>query len=76
MPGRSLLYDDDLLEIDPVENSPIQRVHGYLLSDGFMLATWLSNRYDPTNLYNVNNFILIIFPDVVRCDINLKLYMI
>lgn len=44
VPGRSLLYDDDLLEIDPVENGPIQRVHGYLLSDGFMLATWLSNR--------------------------------
>lgn len=44
VPGRTLLFDDDLLEIDPVENSPIQRVHGYLLSDGFMLATWLSNR--------------------------------
>lgn len=49
---RALLYDDDLLEIDPVENSPIQRVHGYLLSDGFMLATWISNRSVAVKLLN------------------------
>lgn len=30
-----------------MENGPIQRVRGYLLSDGFMLASWISSRRGP-----------------------------
>ncbi|XP_071451392.1 exocyst complex component 8 [Hetaerina americana] len=46
-PGRQLVHDGDLLELDPCENTALQRVHGYLLSDGLMLATWVPNRRGP-----------------------------
>lgn len=43
-PGRAILHEGDVLELDPVENTALQRVHAYLLSDGLMLATWIPNR--------------------------------
>lgn len=45
MPHRTLVHHDDLVELDPVDNTRIQNVHGYLLSDSFMLAPWLPDRY-------------------------------
>lgn len=46
-PGRAILHEGDVLELDPVENTALQRVHAYLLSDGLMLATWIPNRRGP-----------------------------
>lgn len=46
-PGRTVLHEGDVLELDPVENTALQRVHAYLLSDGLMLATWIPNRRGP-----------------------------
>ncbi|KAJ8870871.1 hypothetical protein PR048_027172 [Dryococelus australis] len=46
-PGRTVLHEGDLVELDPIENNALQRVHGYLFSDGFMLASWIPNRRGP-----------------------------
>ena len=47
IPTRYLLHDGDLVEMDISENAALHRVHGYLLNDGFMVATWLPNRRGP-----------------------------
>ncbi len=44
---RFLLHDADLVELDVSENTALHRVHGYLMNDGFMVATWLPNRRGP-----------------------------
>ncbi len=44
---RFLLHDADLVEMDVSENTALHRVHGYLMNDGFMVATWLPNRRGP-----------------------------
>ncbi|KAK5645988.1 hypothetical protein RI129_004452 [Pyrocoelia pectoralis] len=44
---RVLTHEGDLLELDPIENNPMKRVHGYLFNDGLMLAAWNSNRRGP-----------------------------
>ncbi|PSN36893.1 hypothetical protein C0J52_11426 [Blattella germanica] len=31
-PGRTVLHEGDLLELDPIENNPLQRVHAYLFN--------------------------------------------
>lgn len=47
VPNRCLMHDGDLVEMDVTENTALRRVHGYLLNDGFMVATWLPNRRGP-----------------------------
>lgn len=42
--NRSLTHEGDLLELDPVENTALQRCHAYLFNDCFMLTTWIPNR--------------------------------
>lgn len=44
MKDRILIHEGDLLELDPLENTPIHRVHAYLLTDILLIATWISNR--------------------------------
>ncbi|RZB39025.1 exocyst complex component 8, partial [Asbolus verrucosus] len=36
VPGRTYLYEGDLLEVDPVDNNTIKMIHAYLFTDGFM----------------------------------------
>jgi len=43
---RTLLFEGDLLEIDPDNYSAVQRKRGYLFNDGIMLAVWVTNRYN------------------------------
>lgn len=38
VPGRLYLYEGDLLEIDPTENTAIKTVHVYLFADCFMIT--------------------------------------
>lgn len=38
------MHEGDLLELDPIDNNPLKRIHGYLFTDGLMLAAWNSNR--------------------------------
>ena len=47
VPTRFLLHDGALVEMDIAENTALHRVHGYLMNDGFMVATWLPNRRGP-----------------------------
>ncbi|KAL0277788.1 UNVERIFIED_CONTAM: hypothetical protein PYX00_004953 [Menopon gallinae] len=44
---RTLLHEGDILELDPVENTPLQRTHAYLFSDALMLTSWITNRRGP-----------------------------
>ncbi|KAJ8935083.1 hypothetical protein NQ314_013028 [Rhamnusium bicolor] len=39
----NFLYEGDLLEIDPTENTSLKTVHVYLFTDGFMITTRNSN---------------------------------
>ncbi|CAG9814127.1 unnamed protein product [Phaedon cochleariae] len=43
VPGRTFLYEGDLLEIDPTENTALKTVHVYLFTDGFMITNRNSN---------------------------------
>ena len=47
VPTRYVLHDGDLVEMDISENTALHRVHGYLMNDGFMVATWQPNRRGP-----------------------------
>jgi hypothetical protein len=42
--SRTLIYEGDLLEIDPDNYSAVQRKRGCLFNDGIMLAVWVTNR--------------------------------
>ncbi|KAK7469557.1 hypothetical protein BaRGS_00036405 [Batillaria attramentaria] len=44
VPGRHLVHDTDLVELDPETHIQIQRVHAFLLSDSLMMATWVPTR--------------------------------
>ena len=52
VPTRYILHDGDLVEMDISENTALHRVHGYLMNDGFMVATWLPNRRGPVRYVN------------------------
>nr|CAI5822840.1 unnamed protein product [Callosobruchus analis] len=65
IPGRHLIFEGDLLEIDPVENTALKTVHVYLFNDGVMITNRNSNSrglmkyifetmYDLTSLAVVN----------------------
>jgi len=41
---RRLLFEGDLLELDPVESTPQQRTRAYLFSDTLMLTSRIANR--------------------------------
>lgn len=44
VPGRHLVHDTDLVEMDPESFTQIQRTHAFLLSDSLMMATWVPTR--------------------------------
>jgi len=41
---RTLLHEGDLIECDPVENTPLHKVHAYLFNDTLLLAPWIKDR--------------------------------
>ncbi|CAG5136219.1 unnamed protein product, partial [Candidula unifasciata] len=47
VPGRQLVHDGDLIELDMESHVHIQRVHAFLLSDSLMIATWIPHRRGP-----------------------------
>lgn len=46
-PGRQLVHDGDLVELDPETHNQIHRVHAFLLNDSLMIATWIPHRRGP-----------------------------
>lgn len=47
VPGRHLVHDTDLVELDPETHTQMQRTHAFLLSDSLMMATWVPTRRGP-----------------------------
>lgn len=47
VPGRHLVHDTDLVELDPETFVQMQRTHAFLLSDSLMMATWVLTRRGP-----------------------------
>ncbi|CAC5395709.1 EXOC8 [Mytilus coruscus] len=47
VPGRHLIHNGDLAELDAESFTQIQKVHAFLLNDSLMIATWLPNRRGP-----------------------------
>ncbi|KAK3737154.1 hypothetical protein RRG08_016459 [Elysia crispata] len=47
VPGRQLVHDGDLVELDTESHAQLQRVHAFLLNDSLMIATWIPNRRGP-----------------------------
>ncbi|XP_028903535.1 exocyst complex component 8 [Ornithorhynchus anatinus] len=43
-PGQRLVYNGDLVEYEADHMAQLQRVHGFLLSDCLLVATWLPQR--------------------------------
>ncbi|VDI63144.1 exocyst complex component 8, partial [Mytilus galloprovincialis] len=43
VPGRHLIHNGDLAELDAESFTQIQKVHAFLLNDSLMIATWLPN---------------------------------
>ncbi|XP_071500482.1 exocyst complex component 8-like [Diadema antillarum] len=47
VPGRYIIYDADLIELDTDSFQEIQRVHAYLLNDSLVTTTFIRNRRGP-----------------------------
>lgn len=47
VPGRHLVHDTDLVELDPESFVQMQRTHAFLLSDSLMMASWVPTRRGP-----------------------------
>jgi len=81
VPTRYLLHDGDLVEMDVNENTALHRVHGYLMNDGFMVATWLPNRRGPVRfkyscLYELDSLAVVNVRDFggIKCAFRLLVF--
>ncbi|XP_014469738.1 PREDICTED: exocyst complex component 8 isoform X2 [Dinoponera quadriceps] len=65
-PGRACLHEGSLLELDPIEGTPLKRIHAYLFNDVLMIASWLANggrrgppRYKMQAVYNLESLAIV-----------------
>ncbi|XP_018404008.1 PREDICTED: exocyst complex component 8 isoform X2 [Cyphomyrmex costatus] len=65
-PGRVCLHEGSLLELDPIEGTPLKRIHAYLFNDVLMVASWLANggrrgppRYKMQAVYNLESLAIV-----------------
>ncbi|EFN78206.1 exocyst complex component 8 [Harpegnathos saltator] len=65
-PGRVCLHEGSLLELDPLEGTPLKRIHAYLFNDVLMIASWLANgskrgppRYKMQAVYNLESLAIV-----------------
>lgn len=64
VPGRQLIHNGDLVELDIESFAQMQRVHMFLLNDSLMIASWLPNRRGPVRykfqgLYELDNLAIV-----------------
>ncbi|KAL4221236.1 Exocyst complex component 8 [Mactra antiquata] len=64
VPGRQLIHNGDLAELDLETFVQVHRVHMFLLNDSLMIATWLPNRRGPVRyrfqgLYELDNLAIV-----------------
>ncbi|XP_077289113.1 exocyst complex component Exo84 [Arctopsyche grandis] len=69
VPDRTLIHEGDVHELDPVENTPLQRMHAYLFSDCLMLTSWIPNRRGPVryrfhSVYSVSSMAVVNVKDL------------
>ncbi|ESO87616.1 hypothetical protein LOTGIDRAFT_207015 [Lottia gigantea] len=69
VPGRHLIHNGDLVELDTENLTQVQRVHAFLLNDSFMIATWVPNRRGPVRyrfqgLYELDSLAVVNVRDV------------
>nr|SVE74045.1 EOG090X021B [Daphnia barbata] len=77
---RTLIHEGDMVELDPSDNCAIGRVRGFLLSDSFMIASWLPNkrgnmRYQYQALYELDGLAVINIRDLGPVKYAFKLMM-
>ena len=80
VPGRFLIHDGDLIEMDPESFTQIHKVHAFLLNDSLMMATWLPQRRGPVKyrfqaLYELDNLAVVNARDVGDCKNAFKVLM-
>ncbi|XP_076683569.1 exocyst complex component Exo84 [Andrena cerasifolii] len=79
-PGRMCLHEGSLLELDPLEGTPLKRVHAYLFNDVLMIASWLANgsrrgppRYKMQAVYNLESLAIVNVRDLGTVKLAFKL---
>lgn len=79
-PGRNCLYEGFLLELDPLEGTPLKRIHAYLFNDVLMIASWLTNggrrgppRYKMQAVYDLQSLAIINVRDLGTVKLAFKL---
>lgn len=80
IPGRICLHEGSLLELDPVEGTPLKRIHAYLFNDVLMIASWLANgnkrgppRYKMQAVYNLQSLAVVNIRDLGTVKLAFKL---
>ncbi|XP_038076884.1 exocyst complex component 8-like [Patiria miniata] len=69
VPGRFIVHDGDLVELDTDTFSEVQRVHAYLLNDSLVITTFVPNRRGPVRykyqaLYELDSLAVVNVRDV------------
>ncbi|XP_031829940.1 exocyst complex component Exo84 [Nomia melanderi] len=79
-PGRTCLHEGSLLELDPLEGTPLKRVHAYLFNDILMISSWLANgnrrgppRYKMQAVYNLESLAVVNVRDLGTVKLAFKL---
>ncbi|XP_006607261.1 exocyst complex component 8 [Apis dorsata] len=80
IPGRICLHEGSLLELDPLEGTPLKRVHAYLFTDILMIASWLANgnrrgppKYKMQAVYNLESLAIVNVRDLGTVKLAFKL---
>ncbi|KAI4497387.1 hypothetical protein M0802_007398 [Mischocyttarus mexicanus] len=78
--GRVCLHEGSLLELDPVDGTPLKRIHAYLFNDVLMIASWLANggkrgppRYKMQAVYNLQSLAIVNIRDLGTVKLAFKL---
>lgn len=79
-PGRVCLHEGSLLELDPLEGTPLKRVHAYLFNDVLMVASWLATgarrgppKYKMQAVYDIQSLAIVNVRDLGTVKLAFKL---
>ncbi|XP_011305129.1 exocyst complex component 8 isoform X2 [Fopius arisanus] len=79
-PGRICHHEGSLLELDPLDGTPLKRIHAYLFNDVLMIASWLATggrrgppRYKMQTVYNLQSLAIVNVRDLGSVKLAFKL---
>lgn len=79
-PDRICIHEGSFLELDPIEETPLKRIHAYLFNDVFMIASWLAAggrrgppRYKLQAVYDLHSMVMVNVRDHGNVKLALKL---